>query len=200
MKKLFAIALLFVVYAMAVFAGKARSKGIAGDVIVEKFPTPVPNDISQANEIIWNFISKRPEQQWFIHYSTKDWRTNYDAFSVELVAKAKPSAMDYVRLATLLKKLPADPFIQQDRVSERACLPIGAYPLEIEGKKLWLIFCLWEYADDPSKTKYVDAPMVPGSATVKGPERKKVDWETVGHVLALVYYDDGEVFTFVTCD
>ena len=197
MKHILAIVILAVLCATALFAEKSRSKGTAADVIVEKFPVAVPNDIPQANEIIWNFISKRPEQQWFIHYSTKDWRTNYDAFSVELVAKAKLNAMDYVSLGKLLRKLPSDPFIQQDRVSERACLPIGAYSLEIEGKKLWLIFCLWEYADDPNKI--VEAIQIPGEAPSKKTTAREREWEKVGHVLAIVYYEDGDVFTFVTC-
>jgi hypothetical protein len=177
-------------------------EGTEKDVQVGRLSKTIPKAQEEADRFIWDTFSKRPETGLFLRYSTKDWRKNYDRFSVALVDKAKQQAFEWESLRSCLARLSKEPIAQGSR-EEVAYLPIGAYRTARDQRQVWVIFCLWEDAIDPSKQVQDFAPPLrdptPKSRTPAPP--MPLNWPTVGHIRMFTYdLSDATLIGFVTCD
>jgi hypothetical protein len=177
-------------------------EGTEKDVQIGRLSKAISKAQEEADQFIWDTFSKRPETSLFLRYSTKDWRENYDRFSVALVDKAKEQGFEWESLRSCLAKLLKEPIAQGGR-EEVAYLPIGAYRTTRDQQQVWVVFCLWEVAMDPSKQVQDFAPPLqdptPKSKTPVPP--MPMDWPTVGHIRMFTYdLSDAKLLGFVTCD
>jgi hypothetical protein len=176
--------------------------GTEADVQVDRLPQAIPSEQGAADGFIWDTFSKRPEIRLFLHYTTQDWRKKYDLFAQSLIAKAEKQGFEANSLKQCLAKL-LNERVSQGARQEIGYLPIGAYRTTQDGKQVWVIFCLWEYADDPSKAKNdFLAPMEDHAKTTHTPpiSHRPATWPTVGHIRMFTYdLSSTELIGFVTC-
>ncbi|PTY01663.1 hypothetical protein DB347_25410 [Opitutaceae bacterium EW11] len=133
--RLFLIVAALVGVAVRVLAGTEEPFSKPADVVVARLEKRVP--IKNASAFLWNEFSQRPEMLGFRSYSTDDWAQNYDAFSTELVRKAKASGLEAESLSGVLK------LVLSTR-EDLAYLPVGAYRVGIGDHECWIVLIKWE--------------------------------------------------------
>ncbi len=175
------------------------------DVIVGRLAKAIPVPDQEAWDFIWNEFSTRPETHSFQHYTGKDWQKNYAIFAAALVARAKQEGYEAEALRKCLDKLIDEP-IAKDPMGKPniGYLPIEAYRTTRGKQEVWVIFCLWEYATDPSQTENIGPPMTDTdekSATGKAaPPPEKPGWLELAHIRMFTYdLKSAELIGFVTC-
>lgn len=176
-------------------------EGTEKDVQVGRLPKPIPKVQEEADRHIWDTFSQRPETRLFLHYSTRDWRKNFDCFSAALVDKAKAQRFEWESLRSCLAKLTKEPIAQGDR-QEVAYLPIGAYRTTRDQRQVWVVFCLWEYAIDPTTQVHDLAPPRQDATHQSKTPAPRVprEWLTVGHIRMFTYdLSDATLIGFVSC-
>ena len=198
------LALLFgLVAPLAIASEKADQKrGDEKDVIVARLPLSIPDKEPETEEFIWDLFSARPETELFIHYSTQEWRKNFDIFSASLISKARKGGFEFKSLEICLRKFLKRP-MAHDQV-ETGYLPIGAYRTTQGTKEVWILFCLWEYANDPAKLVPPPTLELLGETQIQTkPEVQpfKAQWPTVGHICMLTFdIKSIEFIGYVSCN
>ncbi|WP_221033323.1 hypothetical protein [Actomonas aquatica] len=183
-----------------------ESAAAASEVVVAKLPSPIPDSdryvgpsFTEADKFVWDFFTKRPEISRFNGHSTKDWESRVPGFRDALLTKAKAEDLEFEALNKCLDLLVESEVWTDYSDQKIAYLPISAYRGKKGDTDVWVLLCLWEYAD-PITEEYrgVDPE------TFEDLEPRKVDppeWLPIAHVRMFTYEVESlKLIGYVTCD
>ena len=143
-----AIIIGLVVVCLASFGWCAGAKPSSDEVIVKVLAVTMPHDTDKRERFLWDHFANKPEADKFQSYETEGWENNFAKFSESLVRKAETQKLDS---ASLRKSLG---LVLKDSADKIAYLPVGAYQTTLDGKPVWIIVVVWEYAYSPERGKF----------------------------------------------